>query len=266
MNIQESVKLFESYLDLERRPVGIKFFKDEESYQKFEVPERETKVTYCNSVNLASKGESIKIRKAHQGCPNGKTAFGFNPVPEPIASGKGRLSKNIYNNLEISKSVSDEMVFLKGDQIYGMAVMPLENFKENPDVVVIISKAYNIMRVVHGYSYFYGYSPTFKSVGLQAVCHDITTLPYETYGINVTFLCPGTRLVANWHPDELGIGMAWKYWYEVVEGIVQTANPFERNNNKRKIIKKLKKNNFNGDVIELNKNYDTGSYTGGKVE
>ena len=56
MNIQESVKIIESYLGMDRKPVGIKFFHDEESYQNFEVPERETKVTYCNSVNLASKG------------------------------------------------------------------------------------------------------------------------------------------------------------------------------------------------------------------
>lgn len=30
------------------------------------------------------------------------------------------MAKNIYNDLEISKSVSDEMIFLKGDQIYGI--------------------------------------------------------------------------------------------------------------------------------------------------
>jgi|SRR3712207_2515516 len=266
MNIQESVKLFESYLDLDRHPVGVKFFKDKESYEKFNVPERDRKLTYCNSVNLASKGKNIKIRKEHQACPNGKTAFGFNPVPDPIASGKGRLSKNIYNDLETSKSVSDEMVFLKGEEIYGMAVMPLHSFIEDPDVVLVISNAYNIMRIVHGYSYFHGYSPTFKSVGLQAVCHDITTLPFETDGINITFLCPGTRLVANWAPDELGIGMAWSHWNKVVEGIVQTANPFERDRNKKTIIEKLKENNLDPDVIELNKNYDTGTYSGGKID
>lgn len=266
MNIKESVKLFDTYLDMERRPVGILFFKDEESYQKFEIPERTSKVTYCNAVNLASKGENIKIRKAHQGCVNGRTAFGFTPVPPPIASGKGRLSKNIYNDLETSKSVSDEMLFLKEDAIFGMALMPLENFNVEPDVVVIISKAYNIMRIVHGYSYFHAYSPTFKTVGLQAVCHDLTTLPYETDGINITFLCPGTRLMANWHPDEMGIGMSWKYWYEIVEGIIQTTNPFERNNKKREIIKKLKKNNIDSSTIELNKNYDTGTYLGGPLD
>lgn len=265
MNIQESVKIIESYLGMDRKPVGIKFFHDEESYQNFEVPERETKVTYCNSVNLASKGSNIKIRKAHQGCPNGSVAFGFNPAPPKLASGEARLGKNIYNDLETSKSVSDEMIFLK-DKIHGLAVMPLENFKTEPDVVVIIGNAYNVMRVVHGYSYHHGYSPSLKTVGLQAVCHDLTTLPYETGGINITFLCPGTRLVANWHPDELGIGMAWEHWYNVVQGIVETTNPFERNSNKHKIVKRMKKANLDSSTIEMNKNYDTGAYTGGPIE
>ena len=46
MDIQESVKLIDSYLDLNRKVVGVKFFHDEESYENFEVPERESKVTY----------------------------------------------------------------------------------------------------------------------------------------------------------------------------------------------------------------------------
>ena len=265
MDIQESVKLIDSYLDLNRKVVGVKFFHDEESYENFEVPERESKVTYCNAVNLASKGSNIKVRKVHQGCPNGAVAFGFNQAPPKMASGEARFSKNIYNDVKTSKSVSDDMIFLK-DKVYGIAIMPLENFKVEPDVVVMIEKAYNIMRVVHGYSYFNGYSPEMKTVGLQAVCHDLTTLPYEHGTINITFLCPGTRLMANWHPDELGIGMAWKHWYNVVQGIMETTNPFERNGNKRKIIKKMKKNYMDDSVIELNKNYDTGTYLGGPID
>lgn len=265
MNIQESVRQIESYLDLDRKPVGIKFFKDKESYDNFYVDENASKVTYCNSVNLASKGNNLKIRKAHQGCPNGSVAFGFNQAPPKLASGEARLSKNIYNDLETSKSVSEEMVFLK-DGIYGMAVMPLENFNVEPDVVVIISNAYNVMRVVHGYSYHNGYSPELRTVGLQAVCHDLTTYPYENGGINITFLCPGTRLVANWDPNELGIGMAWKHWYNVVEGVIQTTNPFERNGNKRRIIKRMKERKIDSGGIELNVNYDTGAYKGGSIE
>ena len=35
MNIQESVKLINSYLDLNRKVVGVKFFHDEESYENW---------------------------------------------------------------------------------------------------------------------------------------------------------------------------------------------------------------------------------------
>lgn len=59
MDIKNSVDLIESYLDLDRKPVGIKFFFDKDEFENFEIPQRNRKVTYCNSVQLASKGSSI---------------------------------------------------------------------------------------------------------------------------------------------------------------------------------------------------------------
>ena len=104
MNIKESVDLIESYLDLDRKPVGIKFFFNKEEFLSFEVPQRERKVTYCNSVQLASIGKSMKLNGANQGCPNGAFAMKFIDIPTPIASGKGRYNKGMYKNEEISKT------------------------------------------------------------------------------------------------------------------------------------------------------------------
>ena len=265
MNIKDSVNLIESYLDLDRKPVGIKFFFDKDEFDNFEVDQKDRKVTYCNSVQLASRGSSMKLTKENHGCPNGAMALKMKEIPEPMANGKGRFSKNIYKDVETSKSISDEMLFLEKEPA-GIAVMPLENYKEDPDVVVVVGSSYNVMRMIQGHGYFNGYTNNFKTVGLQAVCHDLTTYPYNTKDINITLLCPGTRLVANWQVDEIGIGIPFEQWNEVVEGVKQTTNPFERNNKKEGIKERLEERKLESSEVKLNENYDDGAYSGGKID
>ena len=265
MDIKTSVDLIESYLELDRKPVGVKFFFDKDEFENFEIPQRQNKVTYCNSVQLASKGKSMKLTKENQGCPNGAMALKMKEIPEPMASGKARLSKNIYKDVEISKSISDEMIFLEEEPV-GIVVMPLENYKEDPDVVVVVSKSYNIMRMIQGHGYFNGYTNNLKTIGLQAVCHDLTTYPYITKDINITLLCPGTRLVADWQSDEIGIGIPFEKWNEVVEGVKETTNPFVRDDKKKGIEKRLSERGLDTSEIKFNENYDDGSYSGGKLD
>lgn len=265
MDIKHSVDLIESYLGLERKPVGVKFFFDKDAFDQFEVPQRDRKVTYCNSVQLASKGKSMKLTKENQGCPNGAFALKFKDVPEPIANGKGRFSKSIYKDVEISKSINDDMLFLKEEPV-GIAVMPLENYTEAPDVVIVVGSSYNVMRMIQGHGYFNGYTNNLRTVGLQAVCQDLTTYPYNTQDINISLLCPGTRLVADWEENEIGMGIPFAKWYEVVEGVKETTNPFERDKNKEAIVKRLEARGLDASEIKFNQNYDDGSYSGGKIE
>ena len=157
------------------------------------------------------------------------------------------------------------MLFLK-EEPAGIAVMPLEDYKENPDVVIIVGQPYNVMRLIQGHGYINGYTNNLRTVGLQAVCQDITTYPYNTKDINITLLCPGTRLVADWQQHEIGIGIPFEKWYEIVEGVKETTNPFERNQKKIGIEKRLKEKGLDSSGIKFNENYDDGSYTGGKIK
>lgn len=265
MDIKNSVELIESYLDLDRKPVGIKLFFDKAEFENFDVLQKDRKVTYCNSVQLASKGQSMKLTKENQACPNGAMALKMKEIPEPMATGKARYNKHIYKDAETSKSISDNMLFLEKEPA-GIAVMPLENYKEVPDIVIIVSSTYNIMRMIQGHGYFNGYTNNLRTVGLQAVCQDLTTYPYNTQDINISLLCPGTRLVANWQPNEIGIGVPFKKWYEVVQGVIETTNPFERDKNKKNIKKRLNERGLDASGIIFGQNYDDKSYTGGKIE
>lgn len=265
MDIRTSIDMIESYLDLDRKPVGVKFFQNKEEFDQFEVDQKSRKVTYCNSVQLASRGESMKLTKANQGCPNGAFALNFTDVPDPIASGMGRFKKGIYKDVETSKKINDDMDFMK-DRTYGMAVMPLENFETEPDVVIVVGKSYSIMRMLQGNGYHNGYTNNLRTVGLQAVCQDLTTYPYNTGDINISLLCPGTRLVANWQQDEIGIGIPFAKWYEIVDGVKQTCNPFERDKNKQAIKARLEERGLDASELKFGENYDDGSYSGGSIE
>ena len=53
---------------------------------------------------------------------------------------------------------------------------------------------------------------------------------------------------------------------QVVEGVKETANPFERNKNKESIEKRLKERGLDVSEIKFNENYDDGSYSGGKID
>lgn len=265
MNIKHSVNLIEAYLDLERKPVGIKLFFNKEDFDKFDVPQRDRKITYCNSVQLASKGRAMKLTRENQACPNGAFALHLNPVPLPISSGKGRYSKNMYASEDIAKSIHDDMLFLK-DELFGLAVMPLDLYEEEPDIVIVVSSSYNIMRLLQGNGYFYGYTNNLRTTGLQAVCQDLTTYTYNTQDINLTLLCPGTRLVADWQIDEIGIGIPFHKWYKIVEGVKETTNPFERDDKKKEIAKRLEERNLDSSALSFGKNYDDGSYSGGKID
>lgn len=265
MDIKHSVDLIEAYLNLDRKPVGVKFLFDRDEFMSYPVDQRDSKITYCNSVQLAGKGHSMKLTRENQACPNGAMALKMKDIPDPMSSGKARFSKHIYHDVETSKSISDDMLFLEKEP-FGVVVMPLDNFVEAPDVVIVIGSAYHVMRLIQGHGYFNGYTTNLRTVGLQAVCQDLTTYPYNSKDINISYLCPGTRMVANWEPDEIGIGIPFEKWFEIVEGVKETTNPFERNRNKKGIIQRLEEKGLDSSEVKLNQNYDDGSYTGGKVE
>lgn len=270
MNLKESAKLIETYLDLDRHPVGVKFLRNEEEYKAVDIPEKPNKVTYCNSIHLASKGHCLKLRAEHMACGNGAFALGFKEVPAPIVNGQGRVKKGIYENVEVSKSVNADMKFLETGEIFGYVAQPLSEYAEDDtvDIVIVVSGSFNIMRLIQGHGYTNAYTNNLRTIGLQAVCQDLTTYPFKTGDINISFLCPGTRLVANWQQHELGIGIPFAKWYEIVEGVIGTTNAFARDDVKQDIIKRMKENGYEDrvDSIVIGTNYDTGTYVGGKVE
>ena len=177
-------------------------------------------------------------------------------------SGIRRKDYKGFSNLSLSRSVSRKTVHCLNVN-YGVAVGPLNKFINNPDIVIIITNSFNIMRILHGYSYNYGNHDGFEAIGLGAICQEVTSIPFELNKINISFLCPGTRLLCQWDEGEIAIGIPFNYLAGVIEGILQTVNPFERDGNKKRIEEKLKKLKISNKYeIKYKNNYDDGGYRG----
>ncbi|MDD2371654.1 MAG: DUF169 domain-containing protein [Firmicutes bacterium] len=267
MNVKENAKWLEILLDLKRNPVGVKFFLSKEEYDNFDAPENTNILPYCVVVKRASDGKCQKIHKGHSGCMGSAWALGLAEPTKEVLSGERRSNYGTYKDKGICRKISKNMVYCQHDT-YGLAIMPLEAFKEEPDIVIIVTNPFNGMRIAQGYAYKHGHIENIKFSGMQAICQECTSLPYEESRINFSMLCAGTRMLANWKEDELGIGMPYRIFEDIIEGLKKTVNPLERNKGKKKIEQKIKTAdlNLNDDFnIEYNSNYDDKVYKGGLV-
>lgn len=253
--------IFESLLDLERKPVGIKFLLTESDYENSTSLDYKSGMPYCTAVRNASNGSNYKMNHENSSCIAASRALGFTKVSEESISGSRHAKLGVYKDLCISRSVAKDMVYCE-HSCKGIEIKPLEDYVEdNPDVVIIVTSPFNTMRVIQSYAYNFGQLKNIKMVGMCAICQECTSYPYETNSMNISMLCSGTRCVGQWTENELGIGFPYHYFESIVIGLIKTINPMENNKNKKRILEKLASNNLN-DLIEIkfNNNYYKGAY------
>ncbi len=98
-----------------------------------------------------------------------------------------------------------------------------------PDVVVLSVRPVELTRIIQGYWFLTGKRIEASMGGLRMVNSDLIARPYLSGEINVSSYCLGARLIAQFGPDRMGVGMPWKRFQTVVEGIEasQTGYPFQ---------------------------------------
>ena len=96
---------------------------------------------------------------------------------------------------------------------------------------------------------------------MNAICQECTSYPYKINDINISALCSGSRYVCQWKKDELGIGIPFNKLSYIIDGIVRTSNPMDRNEDKIRIEKSKTDINIGiKEEILYNQNYYTGGY------
>lgn len=253
MAIRKEIQKLNSSLELKRKIVGIKFLFSEEEFNSYEIQSSNNKLSYCMMVKIASSGKSVKVRSEHFKCNSSTRALGIKNSDPYVASGREYYSYGLYNSLGTAKNVHDKVKYIN-HELYGALIQPLEKFETEPDIVIIIDTPYTIMRIIQGYTYNYGMAKNIRFAGNQGVCSELTARPYENNDINISLLCSNTRFSCKWEDTEMGVGMPYKIFLNVMQGVLQTLNSTEPDYKKEEIIKKSTENDLELNVV-LGKNY-----------
>ncbi len=241
-------------LDLERKAIGVKFLHTEEEYHSANGKPMTVPINYCVMVRMATQGMALKARGNNLACLAGARALGLKEIDAYHRSGQNGKKLGLYHDMPTAKRTRDGMSYCD-HEAFGIMVKPLEDYDSHPDVVIIVSNPYNIMRIVQGYSYYNGIQSAFKMTGNQAICSESTAYPYLNNNINVSLLCIGTRHKAGWDDHELSVGFPISLFNKIVDGIMNTVNIMDNNQKKEVIKKKLLENEIDDIEIKYDFNY-----------
>ena len=144
-----------SLLDLKRYPVGIRFIQTEEEYDSCSAQQIKYKIPYCVMIRAAVHGHRIKVTSANFGCSVAKRALGFSKPGDGYYSGRDAFDMGLYASCDIGAEVNRRLEIVNNDH-YGMVMAPLDQCEVEPDVVVVITDAFNAMRILQGHNYSNG--------------------------------------------------------------------------------------------------------------
>jgi len=257
----------EIMLPLKRQVVGVRFLYSQADYEQCTTPEPKGPRPYCAAVKNATLGEACKLGLKHIACLSGARALGILSAdediiaPTDINSGRRHHLMGLYADYGVSRQIAKDMVYCQ-HSVYGVEIAPLANFTAyNPDVVIIVSNAMNMMRLIQGYAYHSGQLKHIKVAGNQAVCQECTSYPFEMNQPNLSMFCAGTRKAAKWEDDELGMGIPFNQLASIVDGLRQTSNVMDDNLTKQQILKRAEHRNMAEQLhVTLNSNYYTGGF------
>ena len=251
---QDITKRAYALLYLDRRIVGVQFIYEKERFDCIDAIEPLRPMYYCQAVASASSGNRIKLTKDTSGCSGSSRALGFVPPAPQYYTGESGMALGLYENQQVAKSVALKFAILNRP-LYGIVIMPLECFEEEPDVVLFITNTREAMRIVQGYTCTYGLQNNFCMSGNQAVCVECTNYPYINQCINLSVFCAGTRYRTNWKESEVAIGVAYSKFAGLVRGIQNTVNAIERNRRKAEIERDLRRDSLYDLDIQYGRTY-----------
>ena len=248
-------------LELPRKPVGIRFLLTQADFDNCEATALAGGMPYCTAVRWATMGRNYKMDADHCACFAASRALGLAAVSEEAISGSRHAKLGVYENLGVSRTVARDMVYC-AHRCVGVEIRPLAEYEQvPPDIVILVSTPYNIMRIVQGYAYHHGQLTNVKVAGMCAICQECTSYPHERNMPNLSMLCSGTRCVAQWGKEEMAVGIPYHYLGRILSGLQHTVNPIEPNQDKQRIKERLNDAGRAAEMdIVLGKNYYTNAY------
>lgn len=213
-------------IGLKREPVAITFLYDEDEFDDYPAEIRDARIPYCVMVKKAAlSGMGRKTLLYHHACDGGTTALGLESSTPEIDSGKTYFSYSLYASVATAHRHLSSIVRLCDEPftVHGVAIVPLAECTRTPDVVIMVVNPYQAMRLVQGYAYHTGRKPGVDLGAMQAMCSEVTASPYVTGEMNVSVMCPSTRMLCKWDESDMLAGIPYELFETVASGVEATV-------------------------------------------
>ena len=223
--INACIDTLRDVIHLTREPVGITFLFNKEAYDNYPVEETKAAMAYCVMVKQAALyNKGIKCRLEHHRCDGATTAFALEESTQEIESGEVYFSYKLYSSLSVARRFRAAIKSLHRMPVstYGMAIVPLKDCVHTPDVIIMVTNVWQSMRMIQGYDYFTGKKPAIDMGAMQGFCSELTVSPYLTGEMNVSVLCPSTRMLCKWSEDDMAVGIPFELFEMITEGVEAT--------------------------------------------
>lgn len=223
-DITERLDVLKEILHLEMEPAAITLCFSKEQYDAYPVEEIKGATPYCVMVKKAFKGEGLKSRLEHHKCDGGTTALALEPSTERIESGEEYFSYNLYSSVAVARRMRESIKSLHRMPVstYGVSIVPLKDCVLTPDIIILLCDSYQAMRLIQGFEYKTGRKPQIDMGAMQAMCSELTVSPYLSGEMNVSVMCPSTRMLCKWKPSDMAVGIPYELFADIVDGVIAT--------------------------------------------
>jgi len=173
---------------------------------------------YCQALMKARSGKSVILDADGISCPAAASAFGFRPLPEQLAGGKGLIGFGIVENELIGRKMFEGMSRLESGSVALLHLYPLQIADSFPDVVIVEDEPEKLMWIALSYLHATGGERVQGSTAvLQATCVDSTIIPYLENRLNYGLGCYGCRDATDISSNETVLGFPGKALPAIIE-------------------------------------------------
>lgn len=246
------------------QPIGVKLIpKGKDIPQGTKPPGEYQGIPWCEAVKIAAtKDEVVVINRYNVGCTAAAIALGLVDEYEGEPLGGKRKYTDLMSKTASPADFTEGLVYackesgnmqfaLFGKEdtgryetlgvalkaVFGMtaiqpAIMdaavayPADKLDMAPDVVILAVKPKQALLAIQGYNFLTGSRFEMSTIGIRAVCADLTALPFLEQRLNGSFLCLGARALSGWGGDLLGLGMPFLIFQIMVTGMKKSAQGF----------------------------------------
>lgn len=247
----ETINLIKKALGLEREVIAFKFIPYKEEFDSSN--SLIINSSFAEAVDKASLGNTYKMN--FDTLTNDYDAYllGLKQPPWEVLCGYDDYKLGKYSSYSIANSVAKARKY-PNHLMYGAEIGPIDSI-ESPDLIIFICDAKTVMRIIQGYTRYYGVAKNLSTTATDGLVVDLISKVLSNNDINYSLFNKQDREDGNYLPGEMGVSIPANMLDSVIRGVLETVNLTENNKPKREILKRLDNPTELGFEIIMNYDY-----------